>query len=294
MKQGLIVFLITVFFFPIATIWAGREISGKMRETVLDLNYLNPMDFPDDPLAERLEKYITKDGQLLQFIDPITGMKFVYVKGGCYQMGDIFGDGNLDERPVHKVCVDGFYMGKYEVTQREYKKIIGSNPPRFKKGSSYPVEEVSWNDAQDFIRKLNSLSGKTFRLPTEAEWEYAARSGGKRDRYSGGNSPDSVAWYTNNSGSSTHPVGRKSPNGLGIYDMSGNVWEWCSDWYNKDYYSSSPRNNPQGPWSGSARVDRGGCWDNDPRFVRSAFRYGNRPDYRLNDLGFRLILSEGS
>lgn len=225
------------------------------------------------------------------FTDPTTGMEFIYIKGGCYQMGDTFGDGYSNEKPVHEVCVDDFYLGKYEVTQGEYKLITGSNPSRFKKGNEYPVEKISWNQAQDFITKLNGHSDKTFRLPTEAEWEYAARSGGKKEKYSGSNSPDSGAWYGGNSSKSTHRVGTKSSNGLGLYDMSGNVWEWCSDWYKKDYYSSSARNNPQGPLSGSSRVYRGGSWFYSPLNVRSAVRFkyehGNR--HRLEGLGLRLV-----
>jgi len=139
---------------------------------------------------------------------------------------------------------------------------------------------------------LNSRSQKTYRLPTEAEWEYAARSGGKREKYAGSNSPDSVAWYSSNSGDSTHPVGRKSPNGLGLYDMSGNVWEWCLDWYSKDYYDSSPRHNPRGPESGLKRVIRGGSWTTLERGLRSTHRVGAKVNYRNKSLGFRLVVFE--
>ena len=226
------------------------------------------------------------------FNDPVTGMEFVFVKGGCYEMGDTFGDGDSDEKPGHTVCVDDFYIGKYEVTQGQWKKIMKNNPAYFKScGDNCPVEKVSWNDVQEFIRKLNNQTGKNFRLPTEAEWEYAARSGGKKEKYSGGNDVDAVAWYGYNSGYKTTPVGQKQANGLGIYDMSGNVWEWCSDWYDKNYYGSSPRNNPQGPSSGSYRVRRGGSWRNVPVRVRSANRYGGSPGSSYDDLGFRLVLS---
>lgn len=221
------------------------------------------------------------------FTDPTTGMEFVFVKGGCFQMGDTFGDGGADEKPVHEVCVDDYYMGRYETTQGQWTKVMGSNPSKFKKGDSYPVEQVSWNDTQDFIRRL-SQGGRGYRLPTEAEWEYAARSGGKKERYAGGDNIDAVAWYSANSGSSTHPVGEKAPNGLGLYDLSGNVWEWCSDWYGEKFYAESPRINPQGPSGGSIRVVRGGCWDNWPGGVRSADRYGSSPGNRNGFLGFRL------
>jgi formylglycine-generating enzyme required for sulfatase activity len=222
--------------------------------------------------------------------DPTTGMEFVEVPGGCFQMGDTFGDGD-DEKPVHEVCVGNFSIGKFEVTQGQWRKVMGSNPSRFSScGDNCPVEMVTWNDVQSFISKLNSQSGNSYRLPTEAEWEYAARSGGKQEKYSGSNSIDAVAWYANNSGSQTHPVGQKQANGLGIYDMSGNVWEWCSDWYGRSYYSSSPKDNPQGPSSGSDRVVRGGGWNDGARDVRSAIRAGGGPGDRCDFLGFRLVL----
>lgn len=150
-----------------------------------------------------------------KFTGPTTGMEFVLMEGGCFQMGS--NSGGSDEKPVHEVCVDDFYMGKYEVTQGEYQKLTGSNPSRFK-GTNKPVEQVSWDDAQDYIRKLNSRSKQNYRLRTEAEWEYAARSGGKNETYAGGNNIDAVAWYSSNSGRQTHPVEQKQANGLGLYE----------------------------------------------------------------------------
>ncbi len=237
---------------------------------------------------KRLAALGPKSGDV--FTDPITGMELVYVPKGCFQMGDTFGNGDNDEKPVHEVCVDGFSIGRYEVTQGEYTKITNSNPAKFKKGDRYPVEQVSWDDAQAFIRSLNSKSDKSYRLPTEAEWEYAARSGGRKEKYAGVDSPDAVAWYSTNSGGSTHQVGTKSPNALGLYDMSGNVWEWCQDWFAFSYYNNSPRDNPQGSSSGVDRVLRGGSWRNVPRGVRAAYRDGHAPGYRNINLGFRLIL----
>ncbi|MBI3755375.1 MAG: formylglycine-generating enzyme family protein, partial [Deltaproteobacteria bacterium] len=217
----------------------------------------------------------------------------VLVKGGCFQMGDTFGDGESDAKPVHEVCVDDLYMGKYEVTQIQWKAIMGDNPSQFKDcGDNCPVENVSWSDIQEYLTKLNNKTGKKYRLPTEAEWEYAARSGGKNEKYSGGNAPDSVAWYGSNSGSKTHPVGQKQPNRLGIYDMTGNVWEWVQDRYDGNYYKNSPKNNPKGSDSESYRVLRGGSWGSLPRGLRAAVRIRNGPDNRIDeDGGFRLVVS---
>lgn len=227
------------------------------------------------------------------FKDPTTGMEFVSVKGGCYQMGDTFGDGESDEKPVHEVCVDDFYIGKYEVTQGQWKAVMGNNPSYLKDcGDNCPVETVSWNDIQEFINKLNNKTGKNYRLPTEAEWEYAARSGGKSEKYSGSNDVDSVAWYDKNSGSKTHPVGQKAANGLGIYDMSGNVWEWVNDWYDSGYYKNSPKNNPTGADSGSFRVLRGGSWGGDAWVTRSASRHDDAPGSRFHVGGFRLVRTQ--
>ncbi len=196
------------------------------------------------------------------------------------------------EKPVHQVILtNDYYMGKYEVTQALWQAVMGNNPSKFK-GDNLPVETVSWNDCQDFISKLNSLTGRNFRLPTEAEWEYAAR-GGKKSRgyqYSGSSKISNVAWYDGNSGSKTHAVGTKQPNELGIYDMTGNVWEWCQDWYGS--YSSSSRTNPTGATSGSIRVRRGGCWGINARYCRSSYRSFSTPVNRGNGLGLRLALSE--
>jgi len=221
--------------------------------------------------------------------DPVTGMAFVWVPEGCYKMGS--NSGGSDEKPVHEVCVDGFWMGKYEVTQGQWKKIMGNNPSRFKSGDDYPVERVSWNDAQNYISRLSQPSGNDFSLPTEAQWEYAARSGGRDEEYADGNDINSVAWYRSNSGKKTQRVGTKAPNGLGIYDMSGNVWEWCKDVYDKNAYSKHDRNNPLVTSGGNSRVHRGGSWLDTPGPVRAALR-GRRPaDFRNSHVGFRLCLS---
>ncbi|MBC8315696.1 MAG: PEGA domain-containing protein [Bacteroidetes bacterium] len=218
----------------------------------------------------------------------IPGM--IFVKGGCFQMGS---KEYTDEKPVHQVCVNDFYIGKYEVTQKQWKEIMGNNPSNFK-CNNCPVERVSWNDVQDFIKKLNTKTGQTYRLPTEAEWEYAARGGdqSRNYKYSGSNNIDDVAWYGyEKSGKKTHAVGTKQANELSIYDMSGNVWEWCSDWYKDKYYRNSPERNPQGPSNGSLRVLRGGSWFNIARYCRVAYRLRHFPDRSSNYLGFRLTRS---
>ena len=225
-----------------------------------------------------------------QFTEPAVNMEFLSVPAGCFQMGDRMGNGNDDERPVHKVCVDRFYIGTYEVTQGQYEAIMAANPSRFIGGAQFPVDQVSWNDAQEFITRLNEKTGRNYRLPTEAEWEYAARSGGKNEQFAGSNEPDGVAWYWHYHDDlySSKEVGSKMANGLGIHDMSGNVWEWCSDWYARDYYQTSSTENPAGPSSGSTRVARGGGWNNHPWHMRVTFRAHSPPDRRIINVGFRL------
>ena len=217
----------------------------------------------------------------------------VYVEGSTFTMGATSEQQNpyYDEKPTHRVSLSSFYIGKYEVTQALWKAVMGSNPSHFE-GDNLPVENVSWNDCQTFLRKLNAMTGKNFRLPTEAEWEFAAR-GGNRSRgyqYSGSNVLSDVAWYDDNSGSKTHNVGTKAPNELGIYDMSGNVWEWCQDWYGN--YHGYSQTNPTGPSSGSFRVYRGGSWFSNAWYCRVAFRHDDTPDYRNICLGCRLALSQ--
>ena len=216
----------------------------------------------------------------------------VWVEGGTFRMGATseHGSGAVpDEEPVHSVTLSGYYIGKTEVTQALWKAVMGSNPSWFI-GDNLPVECVSWNDCQEFIRKLNSLTGQNFRLPTEDEWEFAC-CGGNNSRgykYSGSKYIDDVAWYDGDSGDKTHPVATESPNELGIYDMSGNVWEWCADRYG--VYSSGAQTNPKGPYDGSYRVYRGGSWSFNPRICRSSFRTDISPDSRSSYLGLRLSL----
>ncbi len=212
----------------------------------------------------------------------------VYVSGGTFIMG---GDESSDQTPTHSVTLSSYYICKYEVTQALWRAVMGSNPSKFK-GDNLPVEQVSWNDCQTFINRLNSYTGRNFRLPTEAEWEFAARGGNysRHYKYSGSNYIGDVAWYDGNSSNRTHPVGTKQPNELGLYDMSGNVYEWCSDWYGS--YSSYSQSNPTGPNSGSDRVDRGGSWGGSARYCRSSYRGNLTPDGRYFNLGLRLVLSQ--
>ena len=219
-----------------------------------------------------------------------------YVQGSTFTMGatsEQGSDAEDDEKPAHSVTLSSYYIGKTEVTQELWQAVMGNNPSRFK-GNRKPVECVSWDDCQTFISKLNSLTGKNYRLPTEAEWEFAARGGIKSQgyKYSGSNTLGDVAWYEENSGDTTHDVGTKSPNELGLYDMNGNVWEWCSDWYGDKYYSSSPSNHPTGPSSGAYRVLRGGSWYSIANLCRSSDRGGSTPVDRGDNMGLRLCLSE--
>lgn len=212
--------------------------------------------------------------------------KMIAVEGGTFQMGSE--DGFFDNvKPVHQVTLSSFFIGETEVTQELWQAVMGSNPSRFK-GGKLPVEQVSWNDCQTFITKLNQLTGKTFRLPTEAEWEYAARGGNKSKgyTYSGSNTAGDVAWCWENSDGTTHEVATKAPNELGIYDMTGNVWEWCQDWYG--LYSSDSQTNPTGPSSGSRRVDRGDAWNSSAAAIRIANRGHSEPTDWWYFIGLRL------
>ncbi len=244
------------------------------------------------PRLSKAEKSLFLSGgqdNIIVVLDNIkdVSLDMVYVKGGTFQMGST--NGYNDEEPVHMVTVGDFYIGKHEVMQKQWKTIMGNNPSNWK-GDNLPVEKVSWNEAQEFIHRLNAKTGGHFRLPTEAEWEYTARGGAKSRgyEYADSNNVDKVAWYRENSVKKTHPVGQKQSNELGLYDMSGNVWEWCQDWYGKNYYSISPINNPKGPSNGPYRVLRGGGWSTDASYTRVAYRGGYGPSGASSRMGFRL------
>ena len=220
------------------------------------------------------------------------GMEFVLIPAGSFLMGSDTRARN--EKPPHRVRISRpFYLGKFEVTQEQWQAVMGNNPSEFK-GLNNPVEQVSWEDVQEFIRRLNEKEGhKRYRLPTEAEWEYAARAG-TATPWSFGDDVGLLgqyAWYRENSCATTHPVGSKKPNPWGLYDMHGNVFEWVQDWYDENYYSSSPRTDPPGPSVGTARVHRGGCVNCLSVGVRSARRASLPPNERKGHVGFRLALS---
>lgn len=223
----------------------------------------------------------------------VGGVSFnmIRVEGGGFQMGASEKDTDAfsDEKPQHWVNLSDYYMGETVVTQALWKAVMGTNPSRFK-GDNNPVEWVSWNDCQEFIKKLNEKTGQTFRLPTEAEWEYAARGGNKSKgyKYAGSSHAEEVAWCSNNSGQKTHPVKTKKPNELGLFDMSGNVFEWCLDGFGN--YSNSEQTNPNGALSGSLRVYRGGSWGDTAGCCRVSYRNGNTPTDTFINLGFRLAL----
>jgi formylglycine-generating enzyme required for sulfatase activity len=248
--------------------------------------------------AERLlkeceEKEAAKAGGA-NFMESDYGFEMVYVAAGTFTMGCKDGrdkDCSSTEKPAHPVTLTkDFYIGKTEVTQEQWKAVMGSNLYYFE-GNNLPVA-ASWDDAQKFVEKLNAATGKKYRLPTEAEWEYAAR-GGSRSKgylYSGSNTAGDVAWYNDNSAGKKHAVGAKRPNELGIYDMSGHVWEWCQDWY-ADKYSGNPQTDPEGPGTGASRVYRGGSWNNNTWFPRVAYRGSSDPGKRYSNVGFRLAIS---
>lgn len=228
-----------------------------------------------------------------------SGFRFdmILVDGGTFEMGVDMSDSLLDGTPAHRVRLDAFGIGQYPVTQALWKAVLGAGQyPSYFRGDERPVEQVSWEDIDgEFLPKLRALTGLAYRLPTEAEWEYAARGGPLQSPwlYAGSDRLNDVGWFDDNSHGETKPVGLKAPNDLGLYDMSGNVYEWCQDWYDKDYYKACKAQqiveNPFGPKSGAYRVIRGGSWDGDAHGCRAACRNDYAPAHRWNDLGFRLV-----
>lgn len=216
------------------------------------------------------------------------------VEPGTFTIGPVAGDPNTtdDEKPAHKVqLTDRFYIAQTEVTQELYTAVMGKNPSHFK-GANLPVEQVSYSDALEFCKRLSEKTGRTFTLPTEAQWEYAARGGQKApetpELYAGSNNIGDVTWYEGNSGGKTHPVASKAPNAIGLYDMTGNVFEWCLDWYGS--YKGTDVADPQGPDNGKERVLRGGSWRGDPKNCRVSYRFNYGPDHNRFNLGFRVVM----
>lgn len=250
--------------------------------------------FAQTPSPTKPSKPAPQRASLSEVTKAIEG-NMVYVTGGTFTMGCTFEQDSCYhwEKPAHKVTVSNFFINKYPVTQREWETIMGNRPWFSKNCPDCPVEHVSWYDAQNFINTLNQATGKFYRLPTEAEWEYAAR-GGDKDKpsmYAGGDAADMVGWYENNSEKQTQPVGQKKANELGLYDMSGNVWQWCNDWFDEKYYSTGPSNNPKGPASGNGnRSLRGGSWWGPVKDCRVSNRDMYPPDSKDDDVGFRLAM----
>jgi formylglycine-generating enzyme required for sulfatase activity len=245
----------------------------------------------NEAIAGREMKTDSVDRQPGEVMTNSIGMKLTWIPPGTFQMGSIYFD-NSKPHPVK--ITKGFDMGVYEVTQEQYQKVMGTNPSHFTGEDNLPVETVSWDNALEFCKKLSQKEGKTYRLPTEAEWEYACRAG-TTTQFSFGDDESQLgdyAWYDKNSGKKTHPVGTKKPNAWGLYDMHGNVWEWCQDWYAKDWYSKGPTENPLNERYGDKkfRVISGGGWYGDSYDCRVSYRDGRRPNYRYVGHGFRVVL----
>ncbi len=284
------VFLMFLLALPLRTVaddFVRGDVDNDGNVNISDvtclINYLLTDAWPDEP------------SQFKTFTANGVSFKMITVQGGTFTMGATDEQPSWapsDERPAHQVILSNYYMGETEVTQELWQAVMGTNPSYFTGDLSRPVENVTWDDCQTFITQLNALTGQQFRLPTEAEWEYAAR-GGKQAHgfiYSGNSNVDMVAWYLNNSSSQTHPVATKQVNELGLYDMSGNVWEWCQDWYDANYYYNSPATNPTGPETGSERVMRGGSYGLYDSNCRVSGRAYYTPSRVREDLGLRLAM----
>ena len=277
--------------FVLAALTAGY---GKGPDTARPSQEATPATEEGAPAAEQPTRAEAK------VISNSIGMTLVGIPAGEFMMGspDSASYAHSNEKPQHRVRITKpFYLGAYEVTQGQYEKVMGKNPSFKKSGPDAPVEGVSWDDAQEFCRKLSELAGekeagRRYRLPTEAEWEYACRAGSAEKYCYGGDGSrlGDYAWYSNNSDGMTHQVGQKKPNAWGLYDIHGNVWEWCVDWYGSGYYAISPMDDPAGPATGSYRVGRGGGWGGDADDCRSAYRLGPEPGSRGNFLGFRVAV----
>lgn len=268
-----------------------KDISEKRLVSIFALIFSFAVAFINCSQQEKLD--------VKTYNDLITGMEFVFVEGGCFQMGNPTPDDtNLYDSPAHEVCLSDFYIGKYEVTNEQWNVLMEPNP-NIGSDVKHPVRGISWDKIQIFIDNLNKKTGKKYRLPTSAEWEYAASSGGKNKLYSGTDDESKVgdyAWINNSpfdSGDMVHPVGQKKPNAFGLYDMTGNVWEWVSDWHVEYYYIRSPKDNPQGPEDGGYRTIRGGRnWALLPWDLTISSTTGMTPDVSYGLVGFRLVYQD--
>lgn len=232
------------------------------------------------------------DPKMVELLKSIED-KMVKVDGGNFTMGCVIVQDTecyAQEKPRHIVTLNTYYIDKFDITQKEWKAVMGTSPAA-KYCADCPVVNVTWFEAQEFINKLNQMSNKNYRLPTEAEWEYAAKGGNKSHgyKYAGGNEARTVAWYDSTISKTVHPVGQMAPNELGLFDMSGDVWQWCSDWFNDKYYSTSPSSNPTGPARGTTRCVRGGSWWGPMRDCRVANRDQFPPESKDDDVGFRIV-----
>ncbi len=253
-------------------------------------------------------------GERAVTVKKIGSVEFVHITGGEFVMGQsdagrtalinlliaqngkkygkpIYDKWYSDERPPHRVRVRSFWIATYPITQKQFREVMDRNPSHFE-GDNLPVESVTWHEAMAFCEKFSAAYGVTARLPYEAEWEYACRAGTRTIYYWGNRMDERYCWYMSRGGATTHPVGKKLPNAWGVYDMSGNVKEWCMDWHDNNYYSESPSENPQGPASGDQKVNRGGAWYSPERDLRSAHRDGFNPAHASNVIGFRIVICE--
>ncbi len=296
MEKRLHLILSFLLLFLSANVAMGQTISIGPRIEKISKKGKNTSDASRRKKKTKKSMQKRTDEQRLSSKTIIQNMlnNMVQVEGGTFRMGateEQGKDAGDDEKPAHRVMVASFSIGKYEVTQEEWTAVMGSNPSHFK-GNKRPVERVSWNDCLQFIEKLNKMTGRQFRLPTEAEWEYAARGGGKSKctKFAGSSDADKVAWYDYNSDSETHEVGKKQANELGLFDMAGNVWEWCSD--HKTAYESGSENTPaevsSGQQSSDSRVNRGGSWRSSEKLCRVSFRFDDDAMERFNTVGLRL------
>ena len=264
-----------------------------MKLKIFSVILLGLLTITIDVMAQNVSQseHMRYNAEVVRIISNLVG-NMVYVEGGTFTMGATPEQGDEiydDEKPAHQVTVSPFYIGKYEVTQAEWFAVMGVNPSDTIH-AQFPVVCVSWDDCQEFIARLNAMTGKQFRLPTEAEWEFAARGGNKSKhyKYAGSNDIEQVAWYVDNYDSVMHYVGQKAPNELGLHDMSGGVYEWCNDWYGE--YAPAMQNDPKGPATASLRVRRGGSWGSSAKHCRVSLRYYWNPDIRSNVIGLRLAL----